>query len=908
MPLTQVGGLAADAATRAAAGSAFQWEEPAKWAVKGDVVPIAMALGFRRTSSRGHTSSAPTRLVGRGEELARLTEMLADVLAGAGRTVRIVGPAGVGKSALAAAVVDRASAAGFRIASAGFEVTTTRSSYAGLRPLWGSLIGADASPLLAPLFGSGASDAPELSGLDPNERAAALRAQVARLLAAEAARAPLLLVVDDCHWADAASRELLEFLVPRLRDTPVLLLLLARDGAGVDVASGLDGVEHLVLRELSDDAALALAHRLLGTVDDDVAGELANRSGGSPLFLEELVRRSREGVEDPIPDDLLGLVREVVDRLPPNRQLVLKVASVLGRTFRRRDLTGSLAELDETTSDELGLAELSARGLLPADGSAPDVFRFRSDTLQEVAYESLSHASRRKLHQAAGGWLEREYANDLDPQLDLIAYHYGRTENVSKQRVYFALAGRRAAENYANEIAIEHFERLLPIADAAQQHEILLDLGEVLEHIGRWDEAERRYRESLDVVPESPRSLTALGRLVADSASLDDARTLLARAEERARDASDERARMEALDRLAVVCCQQFDRGAAREYALKHLELARTLGDASAEAGALSNLAETEIQAGELERAHARLLEAHRLAVAAGAGRLQWEIESELFLACEGRGDLPGAVAWLEQAAATSKRIGFEPGLVQTAGNEANLRLELGDPIGAANGAARALDLAVDLGDRRGVVVALAILAAALLDQDFANEACPFLERAECLARDVDDAYFLSEILLMRARAELASGNAGAASLLVDAALAAAEGVNPEVADRAAMLRVRLDLTSGTIGVADAADRLEEIATRSERDLDRAIALHELAGLPAAGERARAAAVAALATIHARIPYAEARRRYAQLTGTMLPEPELPARADGADADQLDLAALRARVDLLGAGSLQTTG
>ena len=77
-----------------------------------------------------------------------------------------------------------------------------------------------------------------------------------------------------------------------------------------------------------------------------------------------------------------------------------------------------------------------------------------------MAYGSLSHASRRRLHEAAGGWFEQEHSGDLDPHLDLLAYHYGRSTNVAKQETYFAAAGRRAADLFANDAAVDYLERL----------------------------------------------------------------------------------------------------------------------------------------------------------------------------------------------------------------------------------------------------------------------------------------------------------------------------------------------------------------------------------------------------------------------------------------------------------------
>src|SRR5262249_38676660 len=132
-----------------------------------------------------------------------------------------------------------------------------------------------------------------------------------------------------------------------------------------------------------------------------------------------------------------------------------------------------------------------------------------------VAYESLTYGTRAQLHQQLARFIETLAA---DKYLDLLAYHYGLTENRDKQREYFRRAGDAAKAAYANEAALDYYARLLPLlTEPGDQAHLHLKCGAVMELVGRWDEAERIYLEALALVAEDSilmtRCRSALGRL-----------------------------------------------------------------------------------------------------------------------------------------------------------------------------------------------------------------------------------------------------------------------------------------------------------------------------------------------------------------------------------------------------------
>jgi predicted ATPase len=189
-----------------------------------------------------------------------------------------------------------------------------------------------------------------------------------------------------------------------------------------------------------------------------------------------------------------------LDQLSEGEKATVKVASVIGRVFRARWLWGSYPEVGSPQEVARHLEHLDALGLTPLRATVPEAeYGFKHAIIQEVAYDSLAFGMRQTLHEAVGAFIERAYADRLDQYMDVLAYHYGRTRNEDKQRIWFRAAGDAAKAGYANEAAVEHFERLLPLLAPDETGEVLLELGAVWHLVGRWTDAERAYRQAMEV-------------------------------------------------------------------------------------------------------------------------------------------------------------------------------------------------------------------------------------------------------------------------------------------------------------------------------------------------------------------------------------------------------------------------
>ena len=170
-----------------------------------------------------------------------------------------------------------------------------------------------------------------------------------------------------------------------------------------------------------------------------------------------------------LPDSLHRLVLARLDQLSEAEQATVKVASVIGRVFRAQWRRGSYPEIG-SPEDVIGhLDHLDALGLTPLRSTVPEAeYGFKHAIIQEAAYISLSFGMRQTLHEAVGAFVERAYAGRLDQYVELLAHHYGRSRNQDKQRIWFRAAGDAAKAGYANEAAVEHFQRLLPLLEPGQ--------------------------------------------------------------------------------------------------------------------------------------------------------------------------------------------------------------------------------------------------------------------------------------------------------------------------------------------------------------------------------------------------------------------------------------------------------
>jgi tetratricopeptide (TPR) repeat protein len=486
--------------------------------VKGKSQPIHASVvgpivaGARVGAQEDH---ARLPLVGRDGELATVVGLVDRAMTGTGAVLELIGEAGTGKTRLLEEVRTARPELRSFIAQSG--QYAAGSPYFVARVLLRGLLGissraddAEAGealtawveanapeqlpwlPLIAVPVGAAVASTSEADRIAPSFRRPRTHQAVADALVA-GVREPMALVVEDAHWLDDASGELLTELAARAPTQPWVVALSRR--AGTSWFTGLD-VPPVVLElgPLEGSAAEELVRRSAGDeLRPAEISALAERSGGNPLFLIELAGSAAEhGADGALADSVERLIMTRIDTVAPTERLRLREASVLGMAV---DLP-ILADAVDRPSDASPDSWSDLDGFLVPFG--PQRLRFRHGLIREVAYEGLSYRRRRELHLRVGDALER--SNTV--AADLLSTHFHHAGAHDRSWTYSVRAGFDAKEKSATVEAANFFRRALEasrhlpdlpsdgIADVAEA------LGDVAELDGRYDAALDSYRRS----------------------------------------------------------------------------------------------------------------------------------------------------------------------------------------------------------------------------------------------------------------------------------------------------------------------------------------------------------------------------------------------------------------------------
>ena len=531
---------------------------------KSEPVPaweaVRAVLGGR--AARGARPSTP--LIGREDESELLLSMYERVVnESRPHLVTVIGQAGVGKTRLlrelGREVADRDSKVAIRLGScpaygAGlaywalgevvrgqFEIADTDDAEAAWNKLTRGIAGLVAeadteepAERLAAIVGrplgieppTGTEDgALPPDAEDPQQMRDRLFSAVRTLVEAASRQYPLVLAVEDIHWADEGMLDLIEYLARWVRG-PALLVCMARDEL-LDRRPGWGGgrlnATTITLEPLAREHAVELVTALLpaaGGNGEQLATQVAERSGGNPLFAEEMVNRILEEGGDPeaLPETVHSVLAARLDSLPRPERRVVQHASVVGQTFWE----GSLAAVAAEEGIGLGgaLRELQEKDLIvPTAGSrlaGEREYAFKHVLIRDVAYSTLPKTVRARKHAAVGTFIEERAADRSEGVVAMVADHLGRAaalgdgadlEPAELERIdaraldALESAGDSSAALYSNQEAFGHYEAALSLRrmlDPASRARIAEKLGDVALRLGRVDRAVETWEECME--------------------------------------------------------------------------------------------------------------------------------------------------------------------------------------------------------------------------------------------------------------------------------------------------------------------------------------------------------------------------------------------------------------------------
>lgn len=440
----------------------------------------------------------PSGLVGRDDALDQLRRSLTRTLEdGQGHTVVVSGEAGIGKSRLATEVAVLAERAGAQVLWGRCHEADVSPAYWPWVPVVQELVGTHPPREIAELLDASAGTTAGDAG------AAALRTYdaVSRLVASAARERPIVLLLEDVHWADTASLQLLSYAAETLRGQRVLIIATSRTADAPAeplqaclAALGRASAERILLQGLDPDQVHLLVADLTGSaVDDELAAVVAERTDGNPFFVIELVRlleASRRldaagARQVDVPHGVQDVLRLRLARLPEAVRSLLGVAAVAGRGFHL-DL---LAEVANRGPDEtLDLLDAAVAAHAVEEGDAPGHYRFTHALVRETLYASLSLARRGLLHAAIARALEPQLAADADLVAE-VAHHFAlgaamRPELAEPAARHSVAAARHAEGRGALDQALVHWEQALAAEaavsepDPRRRYHVLLGLGQ----------------------------------------------------------------------------------------------------------------------------------------------------------------------------------------------------------------------------------------------------------------------------------------------------------------------------------------------------------------------------------------------------------------------------------------------
>ena len=499
----------------------FAFEPAVELALRGKTQPMRAhrLLGLRAEagSARGLTElglAAP--LIGRDAALEQMLAAVDRMRGGRAQLVSISGEAGAGKSRLLTeffARLDRDDRLGsiavrravcsslgeptygtfgalfraaYRVTDEDTLAVARGKAQQGLQALGAAAEEADAVAKVLNIV-LGIEDSRPLD-IEPEQLQRQITLAARALIELRLAQQPVMIVVDDAQWADAASIDLLGEVIDQLADKPLLVLIAQRPDARAPRCARAEPTI-IELAPLGADDMRALVSHLLGGHGDDALAPVSDlvtaRAGGNPLFIEEIVRSLAgrglltrdgdrwvctagcEGVD--VPATLYGLLLARIDRLGGDERRTLQEAAVLGAEFDAA-LLRRIAVAPHAV--DAALAQLAAADLIRAsDAGASSRWCFTHALLHDVAYQNLLLARRTELHERAGRALEAALPDDARRLTDLeaLGHHWSLSSDKLRGANYLLAAGDWARAVYANDDAMRHYQRALSTLPATPE-------------------------------------------------------------------------------------------------------------------------------------------------------------------------------------------------------------------------------------------------------------------------------------------------------------------------------------------------------------------------------------------------------------------------------------------------------
>ena len=772
--------------------------EPIRMKGKEEPLPVFAVTGIsHHRATRLPEPVYRLPMVGRQEELSLVNEKLDLALQGKGQVIGITAEAGMGKSRLIAEIIRLARKRGFVGYGGACQSSGTNTAYLVWQPIWQAFFDLDPEmpqrrqirllegeledriperveslPLLGLVLDLPLPDNEFTRPLEPKDRKSALEALLEDCLKSATRETPLLIVLEDVHWIDPLSHDLLETLSRVSEHLRVCFILAYRPPDVTRLqALNVDKLPYFTRLELKDltpsDAEQLIRAKLAqlfpertGTLPKALTDELTLKSEGNPFFIEELLNYLHDRGLNPydvnaleeleLPASLQTLILSRIDQLTEPQKATLKVASVIGRVFPFSWLYGYYPSLGDENTVKEHLTELSRLDLTPLDTPDPELaYLFKHIVTQEVAYESLSYTTRAQLHELLALYLEETYPDD--PPINVLAYHYGQSNNLHKKREYLRKSGDAARTAYSNTTALDYYRQALETSPHQEEAiDLHLNSGTVLQLIGKRNDARNHFLQALQIATENqimPKLIECeiiLGNAWMLSSDHIQALEWLEKAYKHAVEINHRKGICDALCEMGICHWRLGNLDKATQYLQQGLELARQLDDKSKQAYALTVLGPIQAEVGNFAESHEIFEEGLGLAREVNDKRRISGILNNYANTYYKEGNYEAARKLIEECLSIAHEIGDKRGEALARNNLGNIYYLKNDFNTAINYYREAIRLGQESDDPYSRSVALSSLGITLFRQGKYLEANLCYQESLTLGREMGDRFSLT--------------------------------------------------------------------------------------------------------------------------------------------------------------------
>ncbi len=706
--------------------------------------------------------------VGRKNELNSLKDKLKSVKDRGCQTVLIEGKAGIGKTSLVTKLIPFSEELGFDFLT-GTSQSETSDPYLPFKEAFSGYI-EDASTSQEEtgmaFMGAGQGQKAEDKKMFDAKKKETFY-ETTKYIKEIADKKPLVVFLDDLQWVDKATLDILSYMNDKLEDTPILFIGtyrpedISEDHHLTEMMHRLgrrNRYEKIELEPLSYENTQEIVEGVLGKEDVpiDFIKRLHEKTEGNPLFIKESIRQMlddgiikpekdkypRKGDDISFSEMVQNVIERRVNRLDDQTIKIIEIGSVIGGEIRF-DLLSKTADMDEI--DLLDHVDMLIGNQLWEEDPNKEAFYFSHELIEGTVYNRIKGLKKKLLHKRVANNIEELYEDEIEEWYSDLARHYEGGEKFSKALDYYLKAGEKAEGVYANEDAIEMYEKALELSREVSDTDldrinIIEKIAKAYSLLGRYEKAREFLKEGLDYAEEEQEK-QCLNRKICDTYYKQSEYQKSLEHIEKGIECGDEK-NPEVCKMLSIKGWTFLQRGEldkAREIFEKEKEIAESI-DSEEEMGQVyHDLGTIAFQTGKFDE---------------GIDKLKWAIEireendikrelmkslNNIGIAYSDKGDWENAEKYYERSLEVSEEMGDKSGVSTTLNNMAIIHSKRGEVEKAIEKYNKCLKMNKKIGDKQGEGTSLTNLGEMHLTKGMLDKAEDYIKRAKEIQKDIDD-------------------------------------------------------------------------------------------------------------------------------------------------------------------------